>query len=455
MVCLGGRRGTTDPSPRSVVPQGVPPVHDEKGNADGARCDCSRAERPRAIVFVGTVIIRTKLATAVLSVASTRPMWGSVCALFVTALLLTSSAHASRQASALAGLERLVETTRTAHHLPALALVVVRSDGQPRVYVTGERRIGRGDPLATTDLMHVGSLTKAITATVAGALTERRRMTLDTTIGEVFPELSRVQPSYRRVTVRQLLGHAGGVPPYRTRESLQGLLALTGSGTEQRLAFVERVLTEPPRFAPGARHEYSNAGAAIAGAMLERVGRQPYQQLVQELVFTPLGGRAAFGNPGLASRRQPWGHTTTVFGAVAEVSPNNSEFTNPLAIEAAGDVSLSPAAYGRFLQLHLRGLRGRDDVLRAATVQELHRPVAPAATPGFAMGWSLMPREGVLSHEHVGSYGAFIAFATLQPSRDVAVAAFTNIGGGQDLRNVLGRMALQAAAQLQERSLPQ
>jgi CubicO group peptidase (beta-lactamase class C family) len=372
-------------------------------------------------------------------------------ALLVAVLLLFAGvALTSQQASSTISLERLLDATRVEHRLPSLAMVTVRSDGQPQVYVSGERRVGRGELLGPTDLMHLGSLTKAITATVAGALTERRRLTLDTTIGEVFPELSTTQPAYRRVTLRQLLGHAGGIPPYRTREALQRLLALPGNGTEQRLAFVRRVLAEPSRFAPGSSHEYSNAGAAIAGAMVERIGGASYRQLVQELVFTPLGGRAAFGNPGLMSMSQPWGHIATAFGAVAEVAPDDPVYTTPLAIEAAGDVSLSPRDYGRFLQMHLRGLRGRDDVLKAATVQELHRDVAPTATPGFAMGWSLMPRDGVLSHEHVGSYGAFVAFATIQPSRDVAVAVFTNIGGGQELRNVLGRLALDAATRLSD-----
>ena len=68
--------------------------------------------------------------------------------------------------------------------------------------------------------MHLGSLTKAITATVIGALAEQERMTLDTTIGQAFPELSaKMQPAYRDVSVRQLLTHSGGIPPYRTLES--------------------------------------------------------------------------------------------------------------------------------------------------------------------------------------------------------------------------------------------
>lgn len=347
-------------------------------------------------------------------------------------------------------LQGFVNEMRSTQRLPGLAVVVVRSDGQPRVYVSGERRIGKGDPITPADRMHLGSLTKAITATVIGALTEQHRMTPDTTIGETFPELSvTMQPAYRDVNVRQLLAHSGGVPPYRTRESLQWMLALKGTATEQRHGFLERVLAEPPRFEAGTRHEYSNAGGAIAGAIAERIGGAPYRQLVQELVFAPLGGQAWFGNPGLAATPQPWGHARTIFGRVAEVSPGDAVYTTPLAIEPAGDVSLSPRDYGRFLQLHLRGLRGRDDVLKATTIQDLHRK-APPINPslGFAMGWSVMPRDGVESHEHVGSYGAFVAYATIQASRDLAVGAFANLGGGQDLRDALANVALQIAMRI-------
>jgi CubicO group peptidase (beta-lactamase class C family) len=197
--------------------------------------------------------------------------------------------------------------------------------------------------------MHLALLTKGITATLIGALAERHLMTFDTTISQVFPELSsKIQPAYRAVSVRQLLSHTGGIPPYRTRESLRWLLTLKGTPGEQRYAFVGRVLTEPPRFELGTRREYSNAGAAIAGAMAERIGGSPYPQLVQQLVFAPLGGHAAFGNPGLAADSQPWGHIRTASGTVTEVTPANVAYTTPLAIEPAGDASPSIPDFGRF-----------------------------------------------------------------------------------------------------------
>jgi D-alanyl-D-alanine carboxypeptidase len=374
----------------------------------------------------------------------------------VILILLTCSPFAAlREQQQLAtatakDLASFVDGERLAQKLPGLAAVIVRSDGPPRVYVSGERRIGKGDPIAPADRMHLGSLTKAITATLIGALAEKRLMTFETTIGQTFPELSaKMQPAYRNVSVRQLLSHTGGIAPYRNSLEVRTLLTLKGTPTEHRYAFMEQVLTQPPRFEPGTKREYSNAGGAIAGAMAERIGKAPYAELVQQLVFAPLGGRAAFGNPGLAADPQPWGHVRTMLGTTMEIAPATPAYTTPLAFEPAGDASPSMQDYGRFLQLHLRGLKGRDDVLKATTIQELHGIVDPN-NPAHAlvMGWAVMPRDGVESHEHVGSYGAYVAFATIQPSRDVAVATFTNLGGGQDLRNVAGRVALQIATRV-------
>jgi hypothetical protein len=76
-----------------------------------------------------------------------------------TVVLFTGSAVASlqeRSAAPSASLEGFVNETRLGQRLPGLAVVTVRSDGQPRVYVSGERRVGKGDPITPADQMHLG-----------------------------------------------------------------------------------------------------------------------------------------------------------------------------------------------------------------------------------------------------------------------------------------------------------
>lgn len=360
------------------------------------------------------------------------------------ALLASGTVSTLQQQPDADAVQELIHAERRAQKLPGLAAVVVRSDGTPHVYVSGERRIGKGDLITTADRMHLGSLTKAITATLVGALAEKGLMTFETTVGETLPGLSpKMQPAYRKVTVRQLLTHAAGLPTYGTNLALLPLLSLTGGPTEQRYAFVQQVLAQPPRFEPGTSFEYSNAGAAVAGAMAERIAGSPYRELVERLVFAPIGARAAFGNPGLATEAQPWGHRT-VLGAVIEVPPAQPLYTTRLAIEPAGGASPSLSDYGRFLQLHLRGLRGRDGALKARTIQELHGLGPDTRTLRPGMGWNRMPRAGGDSHEHRGSNGSCVGFATIQPSRDVAVAVFTNLGG-DGLRDIVADIALRIA----------
>jgi CubicO group peptidase (beta-lactamase class C family) len=310
-------------------------------------------------------------------------------------LTLAISSGAGPQGTA-TSLADFVNQERAAEHLPGLAVVVAHSEGQPQVFVSGERRLGKGDPITPQDRMHYGSLTKAVTGTVVGALIDQGRMTLETTIGESFPELTRtMRAEYRGVTVRQLLGHAR-IQPYPPDKALAWAYKLSGTPAEQDRAFLERVLAEAPRFPAGTKHEYSNAGGAIAGMMAERAGARPYEQLVDDLVFTPIGGHALFGNPGLDRSPQPWGHVRGHFGKTREVLPTEQEFTVPRAFEAAGDVSVSLPDYGRFLQLHLRGLRGQDASLKAATIQALHAaipPLDPSVTWG--MGWGATTIDGV------------------------------------------------------------
>ena len=68
---------------------------------------------------------------------------------------------------------------------------------------------------------------------------------------------------------------------------------------------------------------YSNAGYVIAGAMLEQVTGESWEELIRTEVFEPLGmTRAGFGAPGSADAvDQPRGHRAGLFGGLNAVAP--------------------------------------------------------------------------------------------------------------------------------------
>ena len=195
-----------------------------------------------------------------------------------------------------------------------------------------------------------------------------------------------------------MLTHSGGIPPYRTRESLRWMLTLKGTPSEQRYALVERVLTEPPRFEPGTRH-----GLECWWGDCRRDGRANRRFPVSATrpaagVRPPRRPRGVWQS-WTRGQPQPWGHSQTVLGTVTEVTPAHAVYTTPLAIEPAGDASPSMQDYGAFSNSIAWSERPRY-VLKATTVQALQGRVElnnPAR--GSAMGWSVMPRDGVESHE--------------------------------------------------------
>ena len=103
-------------------------------------------------------------------------------------------------------IDALLEPIRAAHKLPALAGAIVTSNGLVTAGAVGVRKAGVETPVTVNDLWHLGSNTKAMTATLIGVLVEEGKLRWDSTPAEVFPELAgQFTPEFRDTTLTQLL----------------------------------------------------------------------------------------------------------------------------------------------------------------------------------------------------------------------------------------------------------
>lgn len=314
--------------------------------------------------------------------------------------------------------------------LPALAAVVVHAEGVPAVEAVGVRRLGAPERVQAGSLFHLGSNTKAMTAALAARLVEQGRLGWESRLVDALPELAPVAlPAYRETTVEQLLAHRSGLPALTATEEFDGAPAPSGTPSDQRAAFAAWLLTQPPAAEAGG-FLYSNAGYALAGHLVERLLGTSWENALGEQLGQPLGFRPVFGWPVLADPSQPWGH----FEEAGRLVPHDLarvDYRLPAVLAPAGDVALPLAEYGRFLQMHLQGLRGVDSLLRAETVKRLHRPVGAPTGVGseYGLGWAVLTVDGLATSAHDGSAGTFYVIAFVQPERNVAVAVATNAGG--------------------------
>ncbi len=329
--------------------------------------------------------------------------------------------------------EALLMRLREQHGLPALAAVVVRSDTTLDMAVTGLRRQGKPEMVELADRFHLGSMGKAVTATVIARLVEEGKLSWTTRPVDVFPELATaIHPGYRNVTLEQLLRHEAGTPAYDSTAEIKGARAHAGSGSprDQRRAFSDWLLQQRPHVAPGTQPEYSNAGYPVAAAMAEAAADEAWESLVESRLARPLGIDLVVGLPARDDSPQPWGHKpksaflgmATYQNAVEPQAPGDG-WALGVVFAPAGDYSLSLADYAKFLQLHLAGLAGRDGLLKASSIRRLH------AGPGeYAMGWFLREFDGTAAHWHTGSTETFFSRVIMLPERDIAVAVMTNAG---------------------------
>lgn len=316
--------------------------------------------------------------------------------------------------------ERIVRTLgaiRDKHKLPGMIGAVLQGEALTAIGSVGVRKLGSDDALRVGDRVHLGSDTKAMTATLLGLLVDEGKLTWSSTVAEVFPARARsLHPDFQRVTLLQLLTHRAGLPANGPWWELKGR-----TPTEQRRDLLARMMKAAPESKPGTTFAYSNVGYALAGLMAEQVAGQSWERLMRERLFGPLGMTSAgFGPPGTpGTLDEPWGH---------EAGGKPTQHDNAPALGPAGTVHATIPDWARFAALHLKGAQGKARLLKASTFRTLHTP------PGggdYAGGWLVLnrPWAGGRALTHSGSNTYWYCTVWLAPARDFGILVATNQGG--------------------------
>ena len=323
-------------------------------------------------------------------------------------------------------LTRLLDSTRRSPEIPAMAAAIVTRDSVLVYDVRGVRKKGDPTPATRGDRFEIGSNTKAMTAGLMALLVDDGRITWTTTLAESFPELAtRMRPEYRDVTLRDLLTHHSGLVRDASGDFGQG------DGKQQRERFVPWVLTQRPA-TPRGTLAYSNANYILAGAIIERLTGESYEQAVVRRLLAPLGlTTSGFGPPATPGKvDQPWGHSDGLLGRWHTVAPDaeRTDFTPLYA--PAGQLHLSIHDWALWARALLRAASGGPSPWKPETVAALLTPPVPADS--MAMGWQVLrrpwakPGGRILVHD--GSNMRFFSIAVLAPEAGFGVLVMTNRG---------------------------
>jgi CubicO group peptidase (beta-lactamase class C family) len=328
--------------------------------------------------------------------------------------------------------DTLAEICRS-QDVPGIIAAAVGPDGVMESASAGVRKRGSDDAIATDDQFALGSNSKSFTATLAAVLVDDGAIDWGTTISEVWPDQP-VDGGFKDVTLEQLLAHTGG---------LQRNLPLTGAEwssffaeryepEQERARMCQLLLTKPPEGTVG-KHEYSNLGFVVAAAMLEERGRQPFEQLMKDRVFQPLGmaDTEFYSAAKLKRTKVPllWGHKSD---GGEPIKPGEPGSENPTAYAGCGTIRTTIDDWAKYIVWHMN--ESAAPVLKAdETVVRLHKGVADRGAPGqsYGFGWIVFQSHFGRTLQHAGNNTNQFSLVWVMPDAKRATLVITNTGEEQ------------------------
>ncbi|MGO1974719.1 MAG: serine hydrolase domain-containing protein [Propionibacteriaceae bacterium] len=333
-------------------------------------------------------------------------------------------------------LDEAVRAQLAERRIPGAAVVVVSEGRQVAARGYGTADLSTGAPVDPDRTeMCTASVGKMFTSTAVMQLVEQGRVDLDRDVNEYLTEFQ-VPDTYpgQPVTMRHLLTHTAG---------FDYVVLGAGDADGRDVESVTEHLVDhlPDRVRPPGegRVSYDNYGVVLAGAVVEAVTGQRYEEYVGEHVFAAAGMESAsqaqprtdeadlakgYRVSGDVDDTDPW---TQVHGQLGPLTPTGAATTT-----TATDM-------GRFMLAQLG--QPEHPVLEPDTVQQMQSQQAALRPelPGMGYLWELRDVAGERVVAKDGDMPGFHANLVLLPERDTGIYVVFNGDGDENSAWLAGR----------------
>lgn len=263
----------------------------------------------------------------------------------------------------------------------------------------------------------LASVTKSMTAVAVLQLAEKGKIDLDAEVQKYVPYFPRKPWP---VTVRQLLGHLGGISHYRDYQK-EGHIKVPKDTREAIAIFEDFDLVAEP----GTQYNYSSYGYNLLGAVIEGAARQPYGEYMREHVWQPLDMTHTFMDiPDNLIPGKVRGYRL-IDGQI-----KNSEYIDISSRFAAGGTRSTVTDLLRFARGIIDG-----KLLSAETTAEMLTSMVnkEGVFTGYGMGWRINPVNGRFGVEHSGAQAETRTHLVLFPREKFSVAVACNFEGSNPI----------------------
>ncbi len=296
----------------------------------------------------------------------------------VQSTVVFTPASAEKRDRLLLEFRRLVEDYRVKHRLPSIYAGIWSHGTGSLSVATGNRALESDVSTQLSDVLRIGSVSKAITATWVATEVDRGVITWRTTVGEVFPRLKAKYGDHPllKASVLDLLLHRSGV----NRQGLMYAQLSKLDGRTWRYRYVEECLSHESVVSVGSQYIYG-PGFQIVAAMIEQLTGESYEQLIKRDLFDKLGVTSfVMGDPAAQGLNCPTQYWVGPDGSLKPAPICNEYIRN----DPAGGVCMMINDILSVAALHLNGKWNGKDVISGASISTLHTPLfGDGVAPSF------------------------------------------------------------------------
>ena len=306
------------------------------------------------------------------------------------------------------------------HDTPGVSLALI--DGQKLVWSEGfgYANIEDKSKANANTIYRVGSISKTFTATAAMQLQERGMLHIDAPLKKALPEFS-IHSRYSNapeITPRTIMSHHSGLPA----DIMKGLWNVDGKikFTDVVTQLSNQYVAYPPDFI----YSYSNAAVSLLGHAIQRVGKQPFHQYIEDNISLPLGMKDT-------SHRL---HPHMLSRLAKGYSDGDAINVGELRDTPAGGLYSSVNDLSRFMRMILAdGKYENRQILRSKSVQEMMQSQNAGVALDFGLnlglGWFLVD-HGITGVKTVASHGGgvpcYFSQMIVLPEQQLGVVALAN-----------------------------
>ena len=287
-------------------------------------------------------------------------------------------------------------------------------------------------PVTADTLFQTGSISKTFTGTILMQLAEQGKVDLDAPVRKYIKDFKLSDKRVAaNVTIRQLLTHMGGwVGDYFND---------FGNGDDALDKMVKDIAKLPQIHPLGKIWSYNNTGFNIASRIIEIVTKKPYEEVVQEMLFDPIGLKMSFFYPSdlFFTHRFVVGHQKV---------KKTVQVARPWAVGRAnngvGGVLSTVRDLLTYARFHMSN--GKRNVISGKSLRAMRvQQVDSGPRGGMGITWFIRRVGDLTIYSHGGATNGQQAYLFFIPEKDFALAILTNSDDGGIINTGITNYALE------------